>query len=194
MSALTIILARHAEKPQSGYPGPGTDVDGNDDDKSLVVRGWQRAGAWAALFGSGLGSEGYPRPGIVYAAKPEPIAKKAKFSHRPYETAIPTAQRLGLEPITKFGVGNEKDLVAEVLDLTGVVLIFWEHKAIAGSIMPLLCGSQKIPGVPKEWDGNRFDVAFRFDRALPSAPWSFRQLSPILLSGDSEAPFKERTE
>lgn len=52
-------------------------------------------------------------------------------------------------------------------------------------------GKQTIPGVPTKWDSNRFDVVLRFDRAMPNAPWSFRQLSPRLMSGDSDAPFTQ---
>jgi hypothetical protein len=35
-------------------------------------------------------------------------------------------------------------------------------------------------------EGDRFDVVLRFDRAGPGAAWSFRQLFPRLLSGDSD--------
>lgn len=34
-----------AEKAIDCFPGGGTTVDGKTDDKSLVARGWQRAGA-----------------------------------------------------------------------------------------------------------------------------------------------------
>ena len=189
MSALTILLVRHAEKPGEAFPGPGLSQDGKKDDESLVIRGWQRAGAWAALFGSGLAPIHYPLANIVYAAKPEEGASK---SARPYETSLPTAGRLHLDVETKFGVGDETKLVKEITGLTGVVLVFWEHKAICGEIVPAILGEQVIPGVPTKWDGDRFDVALRFDRALPDAPWSFRQLSPRLLSGDSDAPFKKQ--
>jgi hypothetical protein len=80
----------------------------------------------------------------------------------------------------------------EITRLTGVVLVFWEHKSIVGGIIPAIQGKQPQPGVPKKWDGNRFDVVLRFDRALPTAPWSFRQLSPRLLKGDSDEPFLKR--
>jgi hypothetical protein len=56
MSALTILIIRHAEKPDdptAPWPGPSFTENGkvDPDDKSLVIRGWQRAGSWAALFG-----------------------------------------------------------------------------------------------------------------------------------------------
>ncbi|KAB1067898.1 histidine phosphatase family protein [Methylobacterium planeticum] len=194
MSVLTIMLARHAEKPGRNFPGPGVTTEGVEDEKSLVVRGWQRAGAWAGLFGSGFANADYPRPSVIYAAAPESVAKDADFSHRPYETAIPVAERLHLKAVTKWGVSQEPELVKEITKLTGVVLVFWEHKAIVSEIIPALQGDQPLPGVPKKWDGDRFDVVLRFDRALPNAPWSFRQLSPRLLSGDTDKPFAKREE
>jgi len=60
MSSLILLVVRHAEKPDESEPGPGLTIDGAEDNRSLVVRGWQRAGAWAALFGSGLGGDDYP--------------------------------------------------------------------------------------------------------------------------------------
>jgi hypothetical protein len=188
MSNLTIIFVRHGEKPDGAFPGGGTDPAGLQDNKSLVVRGWQRAGAWAALFGSGLGGQDYPVPNIVYGAAPHAASKDASFSRRPFETAGPTASRVHQDVVATWAVGQEDDLVAEITKLTGVVLVFWEHKAIAKSIIPALCGGQHIPGVPLKWDSDRFDIALRFDRTTPSDPWSFRQLSPRLLSGDSDAP------
>ena len=80
MSALTVMFIRHAEKPGGSFPGDGTSVDGKADDKSLVIRGWQRAGTWAALFGSDLCSADYPRPNVIYTAKPAPATKKDKIS------------------------------------------------------------------------------------------------------------------
>ena len=190
MSMLTIMFVRHAEKPGGAFPGPGTTPDGTDDDKSLVVRGWQRAGAWAALFAAG--HPDYPLANVIYAAAPTPLSKKADFSHRPFETAGPTAARLALDLRANLCAGQEDELVAEIVRLTGVVLVFWEHKAICAAILPALCGYQVIPGFPTKWDSDRFDVVLRFDRTLPDAPWSFRQLSPRLLSGDSDAPFAKR--
>ena len=66
MSTLTIMFVRRAEKPGGAFPGPGTTLEGKDDDKSLVVRGWQRGGAWAALFAAG--HPDYPPANVVYAA------------------------------------------------------------------------------------------------------------------------------
>jgi hypothetical protein len=187
MSALTVLIIRHAEKPGEAWPGPGLTKDGQSDKKSLVVRGWQRAGAWAALFGAGLGGDQYPQPTVIYAADPASVVD-GEPSQRPFETIEPLAKRLHITPITRWAHGEEKELAAEVADLTGVILVCWEHKAIVEALLPALLGTQKLPGVPSKWDGARFDVALRLDRAFPAAPWSFKQLFPRLLSDDSDVP------
>ena len=105
---------------------------------------------------------------------------------------MPVAKRLHLDPNTSYGVTQEADLVKDMTRLTGVVLVFWEHKAIVEDIVPALVRKQVLPGIPTKWDGDRFDVLLRFDRAFPDAPWSFRQLSPRLLDGDMDLPFKKR--
>lgn len=193
MSSLTIMLVRHAEKPGGAFPGQGSSFDGTPDDKSLVVRGWQRAGAWAALFSLSDARGDYPPPNVIYAAKPKPVSEGASFSHRPWETAVPVAKRLHLDPNTTFGVTQEAELVKAITAMTGVVLVFWEHKAIVEEIVPALLKKQVLPGIPTKWDSDRFDVVLRFNRAFPDAPWSFRQFSPRLLDGDTDQPFKKRS-
>ena len=187
MSALTILIIRHAEKPGESWPGPGLTTEGVDDKKSLVVRGWQRAGSWSALFGAGLGGDDFPEPAVIYAA--DPMAQTGdEASQRPFETIAPLAARLNLKPIVRYALGQEPDLVAELIAKTGTVLVSWEHKAIAAAILPALARGRTIDGMPSRWDGTRFDVVLRFDRGAPGAPWSFRQLFPRLLSGDSDTP------
>ncbi len=83
------------------------------------------------------------------------------------------------------GVGQQADLVSEISDLTGVILVCWEHKHIVSDILPQIAKDQTLPGLPSKWDGQRFDVVLRFDRVAAGAPWSFRQLFPQLLAGDS---------
>jgi hypothetical protein len=187
MAALTILIIRHAEKPGESWPGPGLTAEGADDKKSLVVRGWQRAGSWSALFGAGLGGGDFPQPAVIYAANPTAQTGDDP-SQRPFETISPLAARLNLKSVVKFALRQEPSLVAEVVGLTGVVLVSWEHNAIAAAILPAIAHGQTISGMPPKWDGTRFDVVLRFDRSAPGAPWSFRQLFPRLLSGDSDTP------
>jgi hypothetical protein len=187
MSALTILIIRHAEKPGESWPGPGLTPDGATDNKSLVIRGWQRAGSWSALFGAGLGGVDCPSPSVIYAADPNATTGDEP-SQRPYETVVPLAARLGLTLDTTYAVGQEDQLANAVFGQPGPVLIAWEHKAIARSLLPAIANGQSLPDMPTKWDGTRFDVVLRFDRTSPEAPWSFRQLFPCLLSGDSTIP------
>jgi hypothetical protein len=188
MSAVTVLVIRHAEKPNGGWPGPGLAANGEKDKKSLVIRGWQRAGAWATLFGAGIDTGGtYPAPARIYAADPA-NAEEGEPSQRPFETIKPLADRLRLTPITRWGHGDEGKIVGDINGFTGVVLVCWEHKAIIASLLPALLVGQQVPDFPPKWDGERFDVVLRLDRASPAAPWSFRQLFPQLLAGDSNAP------
>jgi hypothetical protein len=186
---LTILIIRHAEKPGETWPGSGLTREGKEDEKSLVLRGWERAGAWAVLFGTSLGAESYPKPSAIYAANPEAVFLD-ETSQRPFQTVIPLSERLGITPITSYSVGQEVQLVSEVLHSSGVVLISWEHKAIAEKIVPGIAGEQKIEDLPHQWDETRYDVVLRFDRISPEAPWSFYQLCPCLISGDSTVLLK----
>ena len=142
MSALTILIIRHAEKPGEMWPGPGLTPDGVSDPQSLVVRGWQRAGAWAALFTDGRGGVDYPGPDVIYAADPNAPGEAgdvdADPSHRPFETIKPLADRLNLAPVTTFAQGQEVALAAEVTQRTGVALVCWEHKKIIKALLPAI--------------------------------------------------------
>jgi hypothetical protein len=189
MSALTIMLIRHAEKPDDPSLGGGLTVQGAPDKHSLVIRGWQRAGAWAALFGSGTQGTDFPKPDTVYAADPnKPPTDDGSVSQRPYETILPLCDRLRIKPITKFGVGEEVAMLDKMRRLTGTVLICWEHKRIVAAILPELAKDQVLPHLPTKWDGARFDVVLRFDRVQSDAHWNFRQLFPRLLAGDLDVP------
>jgi hypothetical protein len=191
MSALTVLVIRHAEKPDANDPdlGPGLTTAGAEDKHSLVIRGWQRAGAWAALFGAGTAGPDFPKPNIVYAANPaQTSSREGSHSKRPFETIIALCNRLRVSPITTHGVDDEVALVKEVQQLTGVVLICWEHKRIVEAVVPELAKGQKLPGLPTKWDGTRFDVVLRFDREQTGAPWNFRQLFPQSLAGDLDVP------
>jgi hypothetical protein len=193
MPALTILLIRHAEKPDLDHPelGPGLTAAGASDKHSLVVRGWQRAGAWAVLFAAG--SADYPRPLAVYAANPrQPDLPDASHGQRPFETVIPLCARLQLDPITKYGAGEEAALVDEVLQRTGIVLISWEHKRLVEIMLPALTGGKAVPAPPTKWDGSRFDVVLRLDRPQPGVGWTFRQLSPQLLAGDKDTSVSDK--
>jgi hypothetical protein len=123
VSALTILIIRHAEKPREAWPGPGLKPEATPDEESPVIRGWQRAGSWAALFGAGLGGADYPQPAVIYAADPKTIREGKEASQRPFETIIPLAARLNLQPVIRYAQGDEVPLAKEIVGLSGVVLI-----------------------------------------------------------------------
>jgi hypothetical protein len=191
MSALTLMIIRHAEKPDRGWQGPGLTEKGEVDGKSLVIRGLHRAGAWCALFAKNLGGPDFPEPQVIYAANPKPQPPPSdpdvEVSHRPLETVKPLGRKLGLKPVTTWSVGQEQNLVREITKLSGVVLVCWEHKRIISDMLPAIVGGAHVPDIPSKWDGSRFDVMLRFERAASTAPWSFKQCFPLLLDGDSDS-------
>ena len=70
MPEQTILIIRHAEKPEPGGDS-GVDSTGAPDPRSLTVRGWQRAGAWAELFVPALGQKSaLPTPTTLFASDP----------------------------------------------------------------------------------------------------------------------------
>jgi hypothetical protein len=190
MKALTLFIIRHAEKPDETQPalGPGLMEDGTEDSESLVIRGWQRAGAWDSLFGAKLGGTDYPPPAKIYAATPGASGDPDHGpSRRPAETIAPLAARLGLTADESIPKGKEGDLVQNLLEHEGLVLVCWEHKAIITDILPGLPVSNH-KDLPDKWSGDRFDVVLRFDRADGSETMVFKPLYPQLLSGDSNKP------
>ncbi len=182
MVALALLIIRHAEKPGEDWPGPGSTLCGPPDPESLRVRGRPRQGSRSALFGAGLGGADYPAPARIYAANPAGTG----VSQRPFETITALAPRLGITPDTTYAQGQEDGLVQELLGLSGVVLVSWEHKAIVEAILPKLPITSGTP--PAHWNGSRFDVVLRLDRADGATGFAFRQLFPQLLSGDSDKP------
>ncbi len=188
MKPLTILIIRHAEKPDHPEQGPGFSERGDKDKESLIIRGWQRAGTWAALFGTGLGGSDYPIPDRIYAAAPGADgAWDQGPSRRPYETVLPLAARLGKPIDTAYAKEKSAALVTErLLSLEGVVLVSWEHRAIVDTLVPAIPVAHGSP--PSDWPGHRFDVVLRFDRPAGATKFAYRPLYPKLLAGDSDLP------
>ena len=71
--ATKIMIIRHAEKPYTTPPPATTGVTvlGQPDPDSLIVRGWQRAGALVALFAPSRGplqSSELATPHFIFAS------------------------------------------------------------------------------------------------------------------------------
>jgi len=128
---------------------------------------------------------------VVFATKPGDDAPNEGASRRPDETALPLVARLRLKE-GQFDTSIKQDqamqLVETLQKLSGVVLVCWEHKALAKDILPLIPLKHNSPPVPTQWNDDRFDVVLRFDRAADDTKFTFRELYPRLLSGDSDKP------
>lgn len=134
-----IIIIRHGEKPpKKGGPPLDVQEDGESGNgKSLIVTGWQRAGALNAFFAPYKSTPSNPSivtPDYIYAASPD------NESQRPFETVTPLAAWLNYTTAPQFNTayaigGGEKDMVESVLALSGNVLICWEHDNIMPNIM-----------------------------------------------------------
>lgn len=151
MSASTppkkIMIIRHGEKPpakglpldvqENGQPGGG---------KSLIVPGWQRAGALNAFFApykAKPANKHIHKPDFIYAASPN------KETQRPWETVVPLAAWLNYTKPPQFNTGfpiggGEPAMVKSVLALSGHVLICWEHDNIMPNIMSNINGQVPI--------------------------------------------------
>jgi hypothetical protein len=182
--AQRIMIIRHAEKPYDDGKenNQGVRMDGSSSAESLAVRGWQRAGALALLFGSAelAQSRGLSVPQHLYASDPEKADKAGSKSRRPKQTLIPLAQRLDFQIRAVWLKGQEARLCRDVLKRSGTVLISWQHELIP-KIAAAIPGG-KIPQT-RIWDDERFDLVWVFD-LLPDGTYSFKEIHQALLSGD----------
>lgn len=171
-----ILIIRHGEKPPAFGPPAGIKEDGRQDDHSLIVRGWQRAGALVEYFANPRDAA-VQRPTWLYSP---PKHGKAGDHGRPYQTLCPLAEKLGTEIDTRFTLDEEAQLVTDVRSRTGVVLISWEHKRIH-TIANAILGDDTT--VPQAWPDDCFDVVWVFDRQ-PGGGYRFDQRPQLLLGGD----------
>jgi hypothetical protein len=172
------MFIRHAEKPTAD--ASGVDAHGRKDDESLIVRGWQRAGALARFFGPNEPREStHPisSPTSLFA----PAVSAQNDSRRSKETLKPLAELLNLDLVLDYSLGDEERLAGEIQKSTGVVLVAWEHKAIASIISYLEAGLH-----PPKWPGDRFDMVL----VIETKPaWKLLQFPQMLLSGDRRDAF-----
>jgi hypothetical protein len=185
-----IYIIRHGEKP--GEPEPkraaparrGVDFHGNQNEHSLLPRGWQRSGALAALFDPSQGPlrAGLQVPGRLISPSYGDNSKAAQ--HRTHQTISGISDRLGIAIATDFAKGDEPELAAALRKSgPGAVLICWEHAHIPvlASALPLVHGTV----IPKTWPDDRFDVIWTFTLAA-NDEYSFGQVPQLLLSGDTD--------
>jgi hypothetical protein len=189
-TATKIMIIRHAEKPTTTPPPPtyGVTITGAQDPDSLIVQGWQRAGALVTLFAPSRGplqSSDLATPQFIYATSTSDTE-----GNRPEETITPLAKQLNLVPNESFSKSQSGECATSAISCNGVVLISWPHGQI-----PNLCGgiplspNNKNP-VPSTWPSDRFDMVFVFDLDPSEATfgYTFSQVPQLLLSGDSSEP------
>ena len=171
----TLMFIRHAEKPEKAEKG--VTPDGEHDEHSLSVRGWTRAGALAALFANASARSQLVEPARVIATAPNHSYK----SKREHDTALPTAERLGLK-IEAIEVPEDyAPLVEDLRNSPNPALIVWHHGTMPSFIQsfPLINGAQ----VPKAWPEDRFDLIWALVPTGDGYEW--HALNQDLLQGDS---------
>ncbi|HUZ30343.1 MAG TPA: hypothetical protein VMU90_13930 [Solirubrobacteraceae bacterium] len=175
----TVMLIRHAEKPaKSGSPF-GVTATGIQDDKSLLVLGWKRAGALVELFAPAVGSirPGLVEPTSLFAADPH------HESQRPLETITPLSARLGFKIHAKIKPSDAKGIGTLLASTPGARLAAWQHQYIPSIATHL---GTVNPSPPAKWPGNRFDIVWVFTRQS-NGSWAFTQVPQLLLAGDSSS-------
>lgn len=172
-----IMIIRHAERPIKGGTDMAVDAQGQPDRNALLVKGWQRAGALASLFAKGSRQNDEPlleRPTLLFAANPT----EAKPSDRTRLTLLPLSELIGLRIETPFSHGQEQQMADLLHASSGVVLVAWEHKAIAALVHGLTSGRVGAPA----WPGNRYDMVYVLDNG---PAWRLRLAPQCLLDQDS---------
>jgi len=193
------MIIRHAEKPPDLPPPPafvpftplppyGVSSNGTQDAESLVIQGWQRAGALVCLFDSSrrpLPDPNLATPNFIYASKA--VAHTDSDSMRPQETVTPLINKLlnenGVTVNFEFLKGEEPAAVASALTCKGVVLICWEHKNIHKIVDNIPMSPKQKKSVPKKWP-DRYDRVWIFDLDPSTGMYLFNQVAQLLLAGD----------
>jgi broad specificity phosphatase PhoE len=185
--AAKIMLLRHAEKPSQSPPPYGVTDEGERESESLTVRGWQRAGALAALLAPSDGNFPDPAlavPQILYASKP----KKRNGSRRSLETITPLAEKLATRVNTNFAKDEGGEMIEEAFLCEGVVLVSWQHDFIPEIANHILGDTTTAP---QDWPEDRFDMIWVFDRDPESGRYDFKQVPQNLLMGDWAIPIRK---
>lgn len=188
MAATEILLLRHAEKPDRSEGTLGVTPEGREDNKSLAVRGWQRAGALAMLLAPNLlsGSR-LPSPDRIYASA---FRDGGGHSRRPEQTVQPLAQKLCLPVDLTWALHQETAFGAALAMHAGTDLVCWQHQGLA-ALARAIAAPQRLAelGADWSWPEDRYDMIWSLRRSGPGEAWHFTQVCQTLLSGDSDQAF-----
>ena len=185
-----IMIIRHAEKPPNppNKTGPwDVQLDGKSGDgKSLIVQGWQRAGALSSFFAPYKSKPVNPEivmPHHIYAANP------TGETQRPWETVTPLAAWLKYKQGSSqfnvdYSVGDEKHLVKSVLEHGSPVLISWEHLHIMPDMIGHIqssCPIANYSAMPKQFP-DVFYLVWVLD--LKGSEYTWCSVNQNLIAGD----------
>jgi hypothetical protein len=181
-----IMLIRHAEKPvvpktPAAAPAFGLLETGEPSEHGLTVKGWQRAGALAILFGPEGEHFRAPllaTPRLIFASALGPRS----WSLRMQQTIQPLRGKLASTATVNldYRKGEEDKMVAAALQSDGCVLICWSHVGIPAIAAAIL---GKANPAAFAWPDRRFDLVWVFDRQ-DGGGWSLTQIPQMLLAGD----------
>lgn len=188
MPGTEILLLRHAEKPDPAQRGAGFTSDGEEDAKSLNIRGWQRAGALAALLAPNPLISGHlPVPDRIYASA---FREGGGHSRRPEQTVLPLARRLGCAVDLTWALHQEGIFGAALAEQAGTALVCWQHQGLA-DLAHAIAAPQRLLELPPDWiwPDDRYDEIWSLRRQARGEAWRFTQYCQSLLSGDLDRPF-----
>jgi hypothetical protein len=171
----TVMFIRHAEKPEKSEKG--VTHDGEHDEHSLSVRGWTRAGALAALFTNSDSRDLLQQPERIIATEPDHAYK----SKREHDTALPTANRLGLDIEATTIPDDYATLTTSITGSGTPTLVVWHHGSIPAFISALPVSNTEE--VPISWPEDRFDLIWVLHPEGSSYTW--HQVKQELLEGDA---------
>lgn len=193
MAATEILLLRHAEKPNHSDGSSGLTAEGQEDEKSLTIRGWQRAGALATLLAPNpLSAPRLPSPDRIYASA---FREGGGHSRRPEQTVQPLARKLGCGVDLTWALHQEEAFGAALAVGVGIALVCWQHQGLA-ALARVIAAPQRLSGLSDHWSwpDDRYDVIWSLRRDRPGDAWRFTQYCQSLLSGDSDQPFDLRSD
>jgi hypothetical protein len=186
--ATKIMIIRHAEKPPKTPPPNGVDINGKKEADSLIVQGWQRAGALVVLFAPARGplqDSKLATPQFLFAS-----STSAPEGNRPEETITPLMEKLDLVANFEHKNTDLSGVANAAMNCHGIVLISWPHGKIPALARHIPLSKKNKNPIPKKWPGARFDIVFVFDRDDSNGKYIFTQVPQLLLAGDSRQTIK----
>ncbi|WP_242010948.1 hypothetical protein [Acetobacter musti] len=154
----TILLIRHAEKPDEALHETGIDSHGQDDPYSLSRKGWRRAERLAGFF---TGGESFlPVPDRLFASAFRP---GGGHSRRPEQTVLPLSEALHCPVDLTWALHQEREFGAVLSRLEGTSLVCWQHQGLTDLAKAVVL-PQQFSSL-QEWPSDCYDMLWRISRA-----------------------------